>query len=181
MYGQDSKPYTETDNDSGSGTMTSYGSTNSLSSNSSAPNSNAIGFGQASSNIPADNPEQFEVLKQQKEVMEIGIELFNKKPIKGIQYLQEQEMLGKLPEDIAELFHNEERLNKTAVGDFLGENEKLHKEVMYAYIDQMDFTSMDIVSAMRKFLEGFRLPGESQKIDRLMEKFASRYFECNQG
>lgn len=52
---------------------------------------------------------------------------------------------------------------------------------MYAYIDQMEFSGMDIVSALRKFLAGFRLPGESQKIDRLIEKFASRYFECNQG
>lgn len=58
---------------------------------------------------------------------------------------------------------------------------RLHKEVMYAYIDQMNFVEMDIVSALRKFLLGFRLPGESQKIDRLMEKFASRYYECNQG
>lgn len=58
-------------------------------------------------------------------------------------------------------------------------NFRFHKEVMYAYIDHMDFTDMDIVSALRKFLEGFRLPGESQKIDRLMEKFASRYYECN--
>ncbi|CAL1541394.1 unnamed protein product, partial [Lymnaea stagnalis] len=179
--GQDSKPFTETDNDSGSGTMTSYGSTNSLSSTSSAPTTTTLGGSSAPGNVSADNPEQFEVLKQQKEVMEIGIELFNKKPLKGIHYLQEQEMLGKSPEDIAELFHNEERLDKTAVGDFLGENEKLHKEVMYAYIDQMDFVDLDIVSALRKFLEGFRLPGESQKIDRLMEKFASRYYECNQG
>lgn len=37
---------------------------------------------------------------------------FLKKPLKGIQYLQEQEMLGKSPEDIAEFFHNEERLDK---------------------------------------------------------------------
>ncbi|KAK3733623.1 hypothetical protein RRG08_063293, partial [Elysia crispata] len=176
--GQDSKPYTETDNDSGSGTMTSYGSTNSLSSNSSAPTAGSVVGGVLQ--VPTDNPEQFEVLKQQKEVMEVGIELFNKKPLKGIQYLQEQEMLGKVPEDIAEFFHNEERLDRTVVGDFLGENEKLHKEVMYAYIDQMNFVDMDIVSALRKFLEGFRLPGESQKIDRLMEKFASRYYECNQ-
>ncbi|XP_077867851.1 brefeldin A-inhibited guanine nucleotide-exchange protein 1-like, partial [Saccoglossus kowalevskii] len=27
------------------------------------------------------------------------------------------------------------------------------------------------------FLDDFRLPGEAQKIDRLMEKFAQRYFE----
>ncbi len=31
----------------------------------------------------------------------------------------------------------------------------------------------------RTFLSGFRLPGEAQKIDRLMEKFAERYVSCN--
>lgn len=50
---------------------------------------------------------------------------------------------------------------------------------MYAYVDQMDFTEMEFVPALRKFLEGFRLPGEAQKIDRLMEKFAARYIACN--
>lgn len=45
----------------------------------------------------------------------------------------------------------------------------------------MDFQGKDFVSALRMFLEGFRLPGEAQKIDRLMEKFAARYLECNQG
>ena len=50
---------------------------------------------------------------------------------------------------------------------------------MYAYVDQIDFSNMDFVSALRRFLEGFRLPGEAQKIDRMMEKFASRYCECN--
>jgi hypothetical protein len=29
--------------------------------------------------------------------------------------------------------------------------------------------------------QGFRLPGEAQKIDRLMEKFAERYVSCNPG
>ena len=29
--------------------------------------------------------------------------------------------------------------------------------------------------------QGFRLPGEAQKIDRLMEKFAARYIVCNPG
>jgi hypothetical protein len=42
-----------------------------------------------------------------------------------------------------------------------------------------DFTELEFIPALRRFLEGFRLPGESQKIDRLMEKFASRYFSCN--
>lgn len=50
---------------------------------------------------------------------------------------------------------------------------------MYAYVDRMDFTGKEFVAALRLFLERFRLPGEAQKIDRLMEKFASRYCECN--
>ncbi|CAN9515925.1 unnamed protein product [Ophioblennius macclurei] len=137
-----------------------------------------------SSNVPAsqaDHPEQYEVIKQQKDIIEHGIELFNKKPKRGIQYLQDQGMLGASAEDIAQFLHQEDRLDTTQVGEFLGENIKFNKEVMYCYVDQLDFCGRDFVSALRAFLEGFRLPGEAQKIDRLMEKFAARYLECNQG
>ena len=34
---------------------------------------------------------------------------------------------------------------------------------------------------VRLFLESFRLPGESQKIERLVECFAGRYFELEPG
>uniref|UniRef100_A0A674NWG3 ARF guanine nucleotide exchange factor 2 n=1 Tax=Takifugu rubripes TaxID=31033 RepID=A0A674NWG3_TAKRU len=137
-----------------------------------------------SSSLPAsqtDLPEQYEVIKQQKDIIEHGIELFNKKPKRGIQYLQDQSMLGVTAEDIAQFLHQEERLDTTQVGEFLSENFKFNKEVMYCYVDQLDFCGWDFVSALRTFLEGFRLPGEAQKIDRLMEKFAARFLECNQG
>ncbi|XP_049605672.1 brefeldin A-inhibited guanine nucleotide-exchange protein 1 isoform X2 [Syngnathus scovelli] len=157
-------------------TINRYGSINSLDSTASS------GIGSYSTQMSGtDNPEQFEVLKQQKEIIEQGIDLFNKKPKRGIQYLQEQGMLGTTPEDLAQFLHQEERLDSTQVGEFLGDNERFNKEVMYAYVDQMDFQGKDFVSALRMFLEGFRLPGEAQKIDRLMEKFAARYLECNQG
>uniref|UniRef100_A0A673ZUG7 ARF guanine nucleotide exchange factor 1 n=1 Tax=Salmo trutta TaxID=8032 RepID=A0A673ZUG7_SALTR len=153
-----------------------YGSLNSLDSSASS------GIGSYSTLMSGtDNAEQFEVLKQQKEIIEQGIDLFNKKPKRGIQYLQEQGMLGTTPEDLAQFLHQEERLDSTQVGEFIGDNERINKEVMYAYVDQMDFQVKDFVSALRLFLEGFRLPGEAQKIDRLMEKFAARYLECNQG
>ncbi|XP_052777069.1 brefeldin A-inhibited guanine nucleotide-exchange protein 1-like isoform X4 [Mya arenaria] len=170
--GQDSKPTHESDSDSGKGTLNSYDSVNSLESTSSSQNT-------STTPVVTDSPEQYEVLKQQKEIMEHGIDLFNKKPMKGVRYLQDQGMLGTSPDDIAELFHSDDRLYKTVVGEFLGENETFNKEVMYSYVDQLNFAEMDFVSALRRFLEGFRLPGEAQKIDRLMEKFASRYCECN--
>ncbi|KAM5134853.1 brefeldin A-inhibited guanine nucleotide-exchange protein 2 [Mantella aurantiaca] len=139
-----------------------------------------IGSISTQTSVP-DDPEQFEVIKQQKEIIEHGIELFNRKAKRGIQYLQEQGMLGSTPQDIAQFLHQEDRLDFTMIGEFLGENSRFNREVMYTYVDQLDFNDKNFVSALRLFLQGFRLPGEAQKIDRLMEKFAARYLECNQG
>lgn len=52
---------------------------------------------------------------------------------------------------------------------------------MHAFIDYMDFSNMRFTEAMRNFLQAFRLPGEAQKIDRFMLKFAERYFQGNPG
>lgn len=100
--------------------------------------------------------------------------MFNRKPRKGVCFLQEHGLLDADHASVARFLHNEDRLDKTFIGDYLGENDDFCKEVMYTYIDQMNFVNMDFVAALRHFLDGFRLPGEAQKIDRLMEKFASR-------
>uniref|UniRef100_A0A182IX62 Uncharacterized protein n=1 Tax=Anopheles atroparvus TaxID=41427 RepID=A0A182IX62_ANOAO len=126
-----------------------------------------------------DLPEELEERKQRKEVMETGIEMFNRKPKKGIAFLQERGLLGTTVEAVARWLHEDERLDKTQIGDYLGENDEQSRAVMCGYIDAMNFAELDIVAALRYFLEGFRLPGEAQKIDRLMEKFASRYCDCN--
>ena len=70
-------------------------------------------------------------------------------------------------------------LFQTAIGEILGESDEFCKEVMCAYIDFLDFNGMMFLSALRLLLMKFRLPGESQKIDRIMEKFASRFCETN--
>ena len=65
------------------------------------------------------------------------------------------------------------------IGEILGDESERCKEIMSAYVDQLDFYDMAIVTGLRAFLAGFRLPGEAQKIDRLMLKFAQRYYENN--
>lgn len=99
-------------------------------------------------------------------VWETGVDMFNRKPRKGITFLQEQGLLGMTYVEVAKWLHTDDRLDKTFIGDFLGENDEFSKEVMYSYVDLIDFGNMDIVAALRHFLEGFRLPGEAQKIDR---------------
>ncbi len=46
---------------------------------------------------------------------------------------------------------------------------------MHAFVELMDFSGMKFVEALRHFLQAFRLPGEAQKIDRFMLKFANIY------
>ncbi|XP_047334488.1 brefeldin A-inhibited guanine nucleotide-exchange protein 2-like [Impatiens glandulifera] len=108
-----------------------------------------------------------------------GISLFNRKPRKGIEFLISANKVGGSAEEIASFLKDATGLNKTLIGDYLGEREELSLKVMHAYVDSFDFQGMDFDEAIRTFLQGFRLPGEAQKIDRIMEKFAERYCKCN--
>lgn len=48
----------------------------------------------------------------------------------------------------------------------------LRLQVMHAWVDQERYSGQAVDSALRALLAQFRLPGEAQKIDRIMEKFA---------
>jgi len=110
-----------------------------------------------------------------------AIALFNKKPKKGVALMQKIGRLGETPEEVAAFLRHTPDLDKTVIGDYLGERDEPMLSVMHAYVDAMDFTDQTLDEGIRKFLEGFRLPGESQKIDRLMEKFAERFCKQNPG
>ncbi|ONM24464.1 HOPM interactor 7 [Zea mays] len=65
------------------------------------------------------------------------------------------------------------------IGEYLGQHEEFPLAVMHSYVDSMKFIGLKFDAAIRAFLKGFRLPGEAQKIDRIMEKFAERYCADN--
>ncbi|KAL9332873.1 hypothetical protein Peur_073012 [Populus x canadensis] len=108
-----------------------------------------------------------------------GISIFNRKPSKGIEFLINAKKVGGSPEEVATFLKNTTGLNETVIGDYLGERDEFCLRVMHAYVDSFNFKEMDFGEAIRFFLRGFRLPGEAQKIDRIMEKFAERYCKCN--
>jgi brefeldin A-inhibited guanine nucleotide-exchange protein len=83
------------------------------------------------------------------------------------------------PKEVALFLLNTDGLNKTRIGEFLGEGEESNIATMHAFVDEMDFANTNFVEALREFLQHFRLPGEAQKIDRFMLKFAERYLKGN--
>ncbi|CAA6658725.1 unnamed protein product [Spirodela intermedia] len=122
-----------------------------------------------------DGPGQFEKVKAHKSTMEMAIAEFNRKPGKGIEFLLSNKLVENTAVSVAQFIRSTPNLDKTMIGEYLGQHEEFPIAVMHAYVESMKFSGLKFVSAIREFLRGFRLPGEAQKIDRIMEKFAERY------
>uniref|UniRef100_A0A673W2J4 Cytohesin 3 n=2 Tax=Salmoninae TaxID=504568 RepID=A0A673W2J4_SALTR len=118
---------------------------------------------------------------QRNKQIAMGRKKFNMDPKKGIQFLLENDLLQHTPEDVSQFLYKGEGLNKTVIGDYLGERDDFNLKVLQAFVDLHEFADLNLVQALRQFLWSFRLPGEAQKIDRMMEAFASRYCSCNPG
>ncbi|KAJ0567506.1 putative Sec7 domain, guanine nucleotide exchange factor, Sec7 domain superfamily [Helianthus annuus] len=109
----------------------------------------------------------------------IGADHFNRDPKKGLEFLQGTHLLpAKLdPESVACFFRYTAGLDKNLVGDFLGNHDEFCVQVLHEFAGTFDFQDMNLDTALRLFLETFRLPGESQKIQRVLEAFSERYYE----
>ncbi|KAJ2697942.1 guanine nucleotide exchange protein for ADP-robosylation factor [Coemansia sp. IMI 203386] len=135
--------------------------------------------GEQESNPAAnDDPEELSSIKYRKQQYELGCKLFAWKPKKGIEAWKSAGFIkSNDPQELARFFasHNDQGIDKLQLGEYLGEGDAYNIAVMHAFVDQMDFSGVDFVTALRQFLQKFRLPGEGQKIDRFMLKFAERY------
>lgn len=103
--------------------------------------------------------------------------IFNEKPKKGVPLLIEKNFIkSDSEEDIAEfLFENNGRLNKRTIGLLLCD--PMHTSLLKKFIDLFDFKDLRVDEAIRILLTKFRLPGESQQIERIIEAFSARYVE----
>ena len=108
-------------------------------------------------------------------------ENFNLKPKKGLAYMQELGLLSDPlnPEEVAQFLKHAPGLDKSEAGEYLGDHKDFNVSVLGVYVNKFDFDGVTLDAALRSFLDGFRLPGEAQKISRFLEVFADRYFSAN--
>ncbi|CAO2829540.1 unnamed protein product [Amaranthus hypochondriacus] len=109
----------------------------------------------------------------------IGADHFNRDPKKGLEFLQGTHLLPEKldPQSVACFFRYTAGLDKNLVGDFLGNHDEFCVQVLHEFAQTFDFQDMNLDTALRLFLETFRLPGEAQKIQRVLEAFSERYYE----
>ena len=126
--------------------------------------------------------QKFDEKRKFQEDMQTGYAMFNKKPRTGIEFLVKQGRLENTPEAVAQfLYKNSDFLDKREIGDYMGEPKDFNLAVLKAYADGINFKGLSFDMGIRTFLERFRLPGEAQKIDRMIERFANAYCEQNPG
>ncbi|CAH8534556.1 unnamed protein product [Schistosoma turkestanicum] len=102
-------------------------------------------------------------------------------PKQGLEYLFDQNIIGRSPEDVAKFFIDQNHnLSKHAVGTYIGEiSKEFNMKVLDAFSKLHNFKDEEFLPALRQFLFSFQLPGESQKIDRILTSFSERYVEQN--
>uniref|UniRef100_A0A0D9VFE3 SEC7 domain-containing protein n=1 Tax=Leersia perrieri TaxID=77586 RepID=A0A0D9VFE3_9ORYZ len=130
-----------------------------------------------------NDPEQWvRFVHQQKSIkrkLMVGVEHFNRDKRKGFEYLQGSHLLPENldPRNVALFFRYTPGLDKNLLGDYLGNHDEFSILVLHEFAKTFDFKEMNLDAALRLFLETFRLPGESQKIQRILEAFSERYYE----
>jgi brefeldin A-inhibited guanine nucleotide-exchange protein len=115
-------------------------------------------------------PAQLEDVISKKILFASGLKLFNEKAKKGIAFFIKNAFVEDNVDSIVQFLKNTTQLSKAAIGDYISEGDEFNKKIRNRFIDGMNFSQIDFVQALRDFLQSFRLPGEAQKIDRLMEK-----------
>ncbi|KAB0399617.1 hypothetical protein E2I00_002265, partial [Balaenoptera physalus] len=86
---------------------------------------------------------------QRNKQVAMGRKKFNMDPKKGIQFLIENDLLKNTCEDIAQFLYKGEGLNKTAIGDYLGERDEFNIQVLHAFVELHEFTDLNLVQALR--------------------------------
>lgn len=122
---------------------------------------------------------QNEMLKQRERKNEFisCANAFNEKPKKGIPLLIEKKFIeNDTDKAIAEfLFENNSRMNKKTIGLLLCDPKKT--SLLQEFIGLFNFKGLRVDEAIRVLLTKFRLPGESQQIERIIEAFSTAFSE----
>ncbi|XP_074855930.1 Golgi-specific brefeldin A-resistance guanine nucleotide exchange factor 1 isoform X11 [Carettochelys insculpta] len=118
-------------------------------------------------------------IKSKKKLLITGTEQFNQKPRKGIQFLQEKNLLT-TPMDnneVAQWLRENPRLDKKMIGEFVSDRKNI--DLLESFVGTFNFQGLRLDEALRLYLEAFRLPGEAPVIQRLLEAFTEHWRKSN--
>jgi Sec7-like guanine-nucleotide exchange factor len=114
-----------------------------------------------------------EVLEQ-KMTVEGCARLFNESPGKGVRLVIQSHLTDC---SLAQFLRRCNLLDPAKLSEFLAQPSQV--ELLNEYLATFEFTNLTLDVGLRELCTSFRLPGESQQIDRVMQAFARQYHHDN--
>ena len=153
------------------------------------------------------NPEEESALlhsKQHKQKLLLAAQHFNKEGKASFPYLQSLALLPSpvTADSVVHFFRETPGLDRQRIGEYLGGHETMQLAVLQRFVDTFPFDQLKgraanevvggaeeagsakevgIDDALRAFLDCFLLPGESQQIGRIIEKFSEAFYRACPG
>ena len=110
----------------------------------------------------------------------VGLNLFNSRPALGIEFLASKGFLELSSECVGKFLYSTHGLSLEKIGDYLGSIQSpFAMKVLTCFMQEFNFSGQRMDKSLRKLLEHVRVPGEAQKIEKIMEIFGKRYAACN--
>ena len=111
----------------------------------------------------------------------VGLNIFNTNPKRGVEYLCKKEFVEYNPTAVAKFLLGRKGLSKKMLGEYICDLQKpFNMAVLHSFVAEMDFSGLHLDIALRQLLAEVSIPGEAQKIEKLVEVFSKRYIDCNQ-
>lgn len=114
---------------------------------------------------------------EQKMTVEGCAKVFNQSPKKGVIAIVSSGLAENNPQSLATFIRGCGLLDPVKISELVAGSPAT--ELLSAYIGLWTFKGLGLDAALRDLCESFRIPGESQQIDRVMQAFATKYREDN--
>ncbi|GMH84595.1 hypothetical protein TL16_g09969 [Triparma laevis f. inornata] len=120
-------------------------------------------------------------IKRKKDRIQIVVDNFNSRNKNWMETAGD--LVEENEEGVAKFLFETKGVDRTVVGEYLSKGPKekypFNTKVLYSYLTLLEYSTF--LPSLRLFLLRFRMPGEAQCIDRLMEAFSEAYFEKGGG
>ncbi|QIW99350.1 hypothetical protein AMS68_004868 [Peltaster fructicola] len=130
--------------------------------------------------IGLPDPADLRKRRLRKKVIMKGASKFNENPKGGLAYLANEGIIDDLnnAQSVTKFLKSTARIDKKVLGEFI--SKKSNDAILEAFLDQFDFKELRMDEALRQMLNTFRLPGESQLIERIVTVFSEKYHAAAQ-
>lgn len=126
--------------------------------------------------VTAEAPRNLSAVLDKKRQIDEAIQRFNVGKKNSLKVLIE---LGVVPNDtpeaLSEFLRTDKRVTQGIIGEILGGDDEFNLKVLADFMKNVGLKGRSILQALKHTLSLFELPGEGQKVERILESFSKEY------